>query len=427
MRALRAAPAARRAGPAAPGPLLLVAALLALTALLLPAPGAADSVFSTGGLGEPQDPEPARIRALGGSGAAEHGERAFSVVNPASMADVERLLIEGTIQPAWRWIDATSYPDETAHETTFPSIRGVIALPGRIVLGGAYVAGTSGQFHVDRAESLGAVSSLHIDGTGGMNFARISLARRLTPALSVGIDYDVVSGSYREEWARTFTDSTLAASRDTLEATYEKRGRWRLGAQGAWRGAVLGAVLELPRSLPLTQTQRTDGASDTSSVGELKLPAGFTLGASVPVGERYRAVAQYQRSAYDRSTVASTLVDFRTQQRFSVGVERHRVTEEGPAGLLDRLPIRVGAYLLNWPDLLPLAGASDISAGTAHVNEWAVTLGTGIRSKDAGGSVDIALEAGSRGSLDGLGARERFVRFAISLQVSDETWKGSFH
>ena len=272
-------------------------ALLVLAALLLPAIAAADSVFSIGGLGEPQDPEPARIRALGGSGAAEHGERGFSIVNPASMADVERLLIEGTIQPDWRWIDATSYPSENAHETTFPSMRGVIALPGRIVLGGAYVAGTSAQFRVDREESLGAASSVRIDGSGGMNFARISLARRLTPYLSVGVDYDVVSGSYHEEWARTFPDPTLDASRDTLEATYQKRGRWRLGTQAAWRGAVLGAVLELPRSLPMTETQRTDGASVTQRVGDLKLPAGFTLGASVPAGERYRAVAQYQRSA----------------------------------------------------------------------------------------------------------------------------------
>ncbi len=401
-------------------------ALLALAALLLPALAAADSVFSVGGLGEPQDPEPARIRALGGCGAAEHGPRGFSVVNPASMADVERLLLEGTIQPAWRWIDATSYPSEDAHETTFPSIRGVIALPGRIVLGGAYVAGTSGQFDVERAESLGAVSSLKIDGSGGMNFARISLARRLTPYLSVGLDYDVVSGSYREEWARTFTDSTLDASRDTLQATYEKRGRWRLGAQAGWRGAVLGAVLELPRSLPLSETQRTDGASVTRSVGELKLPAGITLGASVPVGDRYRAVAQFQRSAYDHSTVPSTLVDFRAQERFSVGFERFRGAEEG-TGALGRLPMRVGAYLLNWPDLLPLAGSSDISGGTAHINEWAVTLGTGLRSRDAGGAIDVALEAGSRGNRDTLGAREIFLRFAISLQVSDETWRGSFH
>ncbi len=400
--------------------------LLVLAAIAHPSIAAADSVFSIGGLGEPQLAEPARIRALGGAGVAEHGPRGFSVVNPASMADVERVLLEGTILPAWRRIDATSFPSETGRETTFPSIRGVIALPGRVVLGVAYVAGTSAQFRVDRQENLGAISTMRIDGSGGMNFARISLARRISPLIRVGLDYDVVSGSYREEWTRTFSDSTLSASRDTLEVTYEKRGRWRLGVQTDYRGVTLGAVFETAKSLPLRATQRTDGSSVSRSAGQLKLPTGFAVGASLPFGERYRGVAQYRRASFGRSTLASTLVDFRAEERTSIGLERLPASGEG-VGRFGRLPARVGAYLLRWPDLLPVAGASDITGGTAGVKEWALTLGTGLKSRDNGGTIDLSLEAGSRGNRDELGVRERFVRLAISLQVSDETWKGSFH
>lgn len=408
-------------------PRLAAAILLALAAVAQPPIAAADSVFSIGGLGEPQLAEPARIRALGGAGVAEHGPRTFSLTNPASLADVERILIEGTILPTWRRVDATSEPSETAHETTFPSLRAVIALPGRVVLGGAYLAGTSAQFGVDRTGSGGAGSTLRVDGTGGMTFARVSLARRIHSAISVGLDYDVVSGSYREEWAYAFSDSSLAASRDTIEVTYARRGRWRLGVEATVRGATLGAVLEAPRSLPLTATQRADGTSLSRSTGQLRLPTGYIFGASVPLGDRYRGVAQYRRASYDRSTLeTSTLVDFRAEERYSVGFERLRAAEAG-AGPLGRLPLRIGAYLLRWPDLLPRAGASDITGGTAGVNEWAVTLGTGLRSRDEGGAIDLSLEAGSRGSRDELGARERFVRLAISLQVSDETWKAGFH
>ena len=43
--------------------------------------------------------------------------------------------------------------------------------------------------------------------------------------------------------------------------------------------------------------------------------------------------------------------------------------------------------------------------------------------QDRGGSIDFSLEAGSRGDKDALGLSEKFVRFAVSLQVSDDTWK----
>ena len=404
---------------------ILLPALLLLAAAL-PAPCGANSVFSSGGLGEPQLEESARLRALGGAGAAELGPRAFSLVNPATMADAEHLLFEGTILPAVRRVSARNYPSETGTETTIPSLRLVVALPGGLVLGGSYLSGTNAQFRVDREEMSGVASVVRIEGSGGVNFARVSLARRILPSLALGLDCDVVSGSYREEWYRTFPDSSLAASRDTVEVEYAKRTRWRLGALASRGGYSLGAVLESERALPLRVTQRTSGSLVRRDRGDLTLPAGFAVGASAPLGEGRRVVAQYRRSAWSRSALESDLVDFRWQERWSVGFERAGTLGERVGGLA-RLPIRVGAYYLVWPDLLPVAGAADIAGGAAGVREWALTLGTGLRSKDRGGAVDISLEAGSRGSVDDLGARERFVRLGFSLQVSDETWKGRFH
>jgi hypothetical protein len=92
-----------------------------------------------------------------------------------------------------------------------------------------------------------------------------------------------------------------------------------------------------------------------------------------------------------------------------------------------RLPLRIGGYILQWPDLLPRAGASDVSGGTAAVDERAVTLGAGLVTKDNGGGLDVSLELGSRGDRGDLGVSERFARLGISFLVSDETWKGTFH
>ena len=394
--------------------------------LVLASPKAdASSVYSEGGLGEPALEEQARIRALGGAGVAEHGPLELSLVNPASLADVEHLVIEGTILPTMRRIRAASSPNESARETTFPSVRGAIALPGKLTLGAAYVAGTDADFQIDRAESSGASSSLRIDGTGGLNYLRVSLARKLNSAVRVGLDYDVIAGSYREVWTRSFTDSGLVPARDTLDVRYPKRGRWRFGAQLARGGLTLGLAYETSQRLPLEITRHTIGASDRFSGKTLTLPAGVTAGFSAPLGQRLRTVAQYRRMSWNRSSLESDLVDFRAQERISAGLERKRGTEDG-MGFWSRIPIRIGGYVLRWPELLPVAGASDISGGTAPVNEWALTLGTGLISKDKGGALDFSLEMGSRGNRDQLGVSEQFARLGISLTMIDDTWKGSF-
>ncbi len=402
-----------------------IAATSALALLVAAAaPARANSVFSIGGLGEPQLEESARLRALGGAGAAEHGPREISLVNPASLGDVDRLLLEGTVLPGFRRIRSSSFPSESANETTFPSARGVIALPWRMVLGASYVAGTNGEFRVDRQESAGVSSSLRIDGSGGINFLRLTLARRVTPSFRVGADYEVIAGSYRESWVRTFSDSGLVAARDSLAVDYSRESRWRFGAQLTKKGWTLGAVFETAQGLPLEISRETIGADERFTGRRLTIPSGFAVGFSAPVRERLRTVGQYRRANWKRSSLVSDLVDFRAQQRFSLGIERTRGTEDAMS-FWRRLPIRVGGYYFQWPDLLPRAGASDVSGGTAGVNEMAATFGAGLVTKDRGGELDVSVEVGSRGDQSALGVSERFVRLGISLLVSDETWKGS--
>jgi len=397
----------------------------ALLVALAPAGARANSILSVGGLGEPQLEEAARIRALGGAGAAEHGPRDISLVNPASIADVDRLLLQVTVVPALRRVSSAT-ETETANETTFPSARGIIALPGRIVLSGSYVAGTDAEFAVHRQEIQGVASDLRVDGTGGMNFLRVTLARRIAPALRLGADWEVIAGSYRETWVRTFADSGLATARDTLLVKYPKKSRFRFGAQlvkGEW---TLGGVFETSQRLPIEERATTSGAVQLVTGDRLEIPTGFAVGASAPLRERLRAVAQYRRANWSRSSLQSDLVDFRALQRFSFGVERLKGAPEDPS-FWRRLPLRIGGYVLQWPDLLPIAGAADIHGGTASVDERAITLGAGLVTKDQGGGLDLSLELGTRGKKSDLGVSEKFVRLGISLLVSDETWKGSFH
>ncbi len=383
-------------------------------------PARASSVFAAGGLGEPSLEENARLRALGGAGAAEHGPSGFSMVNPASIAEARYLSVEATMLSTRRSISTDGFGSESANESSFPSVRLVVRLPGGTVLGGSYLAGTDGQFQVDRAETTGAASFLRIEGTGGINFARVTLARRVTGAIRAGVDFDVVSGSYREEWRRDFSGPTLAQARDTLEADWDRLGRWRLGLQYARERFALGAAYETARRLPLTYRQRTTGSEVKTTGRTLEIPDGYAAGFSVSLGGRGRVVGQYRRQNWNDESLKSDLVDFRALERYSIGFER---SATAVGGRLDKLPLRLGATFLKWPDLLPRAGAADVSAGVAPVDEWAVSIGSGLLTPDGGGSFDFSLEGGRRGNQDELGARETFFRLGLSLRISDETWK----
>ncbi|HEY6572889.1 MAG TPA: hypothetical protein VI198_06170, partial [Candidatus Eisenbacteria bacterium] len=324
---------------------------------------------------------------------------------------------------AYRRVSGPAGVTESASETEVPSLRAVVRLPAHFVLGASYGVGTDAQFHVDRPDTSGAASALRIEGSGGMQLIRITASREFGPSLRFGIDHEIVAGYYREEWTRDFADPDLATSRDTLESRYQRLGRWRFGVQGSVRGWTLGGVFETKRRLPLTSIGRAAGTTVERGGENLVIPSGYVFGASTPVFSRWRVAAQYRRANWERSSLESDLLDLRPLQRVSIGFERlgHRADEGG--SWRGRLPIRVGLSMLEWPDLLPVAGASNIAGGTAGVKEWSLSLGTGIVTQDKGGNVDFSLEAGSRGNRDELGVSERFVRAAFTLQVGDDSWK----
>jgi hypothetical protein len=398
--------------------------LAAVLGLALAAPSArANSVFASAGLGEPSLEENARLRALGGAGAAEHGPASFSLVNPASIAEAQHLLIEATLLQTRREVTTLHYGDETGNESSFPAVRLVLRLPNGLVLGGSYLIGTNGEFQVTRPESSGTASVIRVDGRGGMDFLRVTAAAKLFRNLRAGVDYEVIGGSYHEEWERAFADPNLATNRDTLDVAWDRLGRWRFGAQWVKSWISFGGAYETGRRLPLTQRQEADGSVVTQTGNSLTVPEGYVVGFELRPRDRTRFVGQYRRQNYGESTIQSDLVTFRPLERYSIGWER-LPRDGGRPGLgLQRIPLRLGFTVLRWPDLLPIAGASDIGGGTAAVEEWAASIGTGLRTKDGGGAIDVSFEGGQRGDKNTLGAMETFFRLGLSLRVSDETWR----
>ena len=212
----------------------------------------------------------------------------------------------------------------------------------------------------------------------------------------------------------------LATARDTLETSWQRLGRWRVGGVYALSWLSVGGVYETGRRLPITERQRTAGADEITTGRSLAIPDGWAAGFNASLGGRSRIVGQYRRQQWDATDLKTDLFDLRWEERYSIGLERGAGTF---GGTLSKVPLRIGATFLRWPDLVPVAGATDVSGGVAGVNEWAVSIGSGLVTRDRGGSLDVSLEGGRRGSKTDLGAEETFIRAAFSLRVSDETWR----
>src|SRR5207253_5740517 len=127
-------------------------------------------------------------------------------------------------------------------------------------------------------------------------------------AFRLGADWEVIAGSYRETWLRTFSDSGLVTSRDTLEVKYPRKGRFRIGAQLTRKDWAVGAVFETSQSLPVEQRRSTPGAVDFLPSRRMIYPTGLVVGGSAPLGERLRAVAQYRRANWRHSSLESDFV-----------------------------------------------------------------------------------------------------------------------
>ena len=54
------------------------------------------------------------------------------------------------------------------------------------------------------------------------------------------------------------------------------------------------------------------------------------------------------------------------------------------------------------------------------VREWAITGGIGVPLGGSNGMLDVAIEAGSRGSLSENGVRERMIRIGVSLSAYEK-------
>jgi hypothetical protein len=262
----------------------LVRGLLVTALFLIPAPGMAQSILSTQGLGFPLEPLDARSRSMGSVGTGLFGG-ALAPLDPASATGLIIPTVNLTLQPYWS--EGTMGGEVVEGQgMRFPLVG--LAYPVGTLR--AMVSLTLGGYMDQRWEvstkgtDVVAGETIHLTNLyrseGGVSTIRVGWAQMVgrTLSLSAGVGYH--TGSVTRTYIRGF--DSLSVKTAQIKA-YSDGGKWKYGGSTGSVGAVWDPV-ELLRlsgsitwngSLEAEPSDVTEGAAAT-----YELPVEYRVGAS---------------------------------------------------------------------------------------------------------------------------------------------------
>lgn len=385
---------------------ILVAALAAAVA---PAGAAAQSLLSGYGFGSPLEALDGRSAALGGVGMGLTGVE-LSPHDPAVAADLLIPAILFTSQTSWNQVVEGGQSSEFT-STRFPAL-GIMYPVGPVGTVSLSFTGV-----MDQSWSASQQRLLTLEGTGtqarvtdsfssdgGVSALRLGVARRLSPALSVGL----TAGTYLGNVTRRFTRSFDSLEVETAVPDFVIGGAWDYSGFLASAGvaADLGEVARVSASwslggdLKASPTAATEGAALT-----LSMPSEYRLGGTAILSERLLLTAGALFA--DWGTAAEPLADVEGSRvlRVGGGVEWSGARLLGKTSSL-RLGYRRGA--------LPFRRAGD-----PEMTESAITGGLGMNLLESEdlllARADFGLERGKR---DAGSFSEDFWRLSVTLRVT---------
>lgn len=380
-----------------------------IAALLLPlvhAPAAAQSLFSTRGLGVPVAPLDARATALGGIGVGLTGFHT-SMGNPAELSGVSRRGVSAALQPVNSSTDVAGAEDGTA-ASRFPLIRLIYPVTPRLVAAAGYGSYLEQSWAVmtESTRTIGgedvAVTDL-LRSRGGIAQARVSAAYALSPTLSLGAAAGLLTGNVERTAARSFADSAGRMR------SFQEQLRWRYSAPIASVGVRwdVADVLRLGASVMAGGDLVATGSGGAAEDREYGAPLEVSGGASLRVARVLLATAG---AVWARPPATGGETVSRETLRVGGGVEY-----QGVRSGQRTYPIRLGARWAQLPYHL---------SGESAATEWSAGAGIGFRigdPRDPAAVADIGLERGARSGLAGgavaAGVQERLWRFSVSLSL----------
>ena len=329
-------------------------------------PAAAQSLFSTGGLGLIADPMDARGAALGGTSLGFPGAE-LSWDNPAGAVGLPAAGLRVSFQ--LDGFDAT-FAGRSAEASTarFPLLLGAFPFGNRWTVTAGFAGFLDQNWAFEQRDTLvvgtDSVEVLdRIASEGGASRFRVGTAYRLLPSLSIGLGAELFTGGSERVAGRIFPGQTAPVC-----------------CTASWTYSGAGALASV------------DWTPSEAFTVALSASAGGSLDADATSGE----------DAVDRSLVDQG--GARDSWSLQGGVEAEVFQLLGQP-----VPLRIGARTERLPFRF-------LGADNEWADETAFSGGTGMVLGGGAARLDLSMERGTRGS-DAAGLKESYWRLLFSATV----------
>lgn len=374
----------------------------ALVLLFAAGQARSESIFSVNGLGEPVFGVDARGMAMGGAGLATPSAWHISLDNPALLARIERFSFGAALVPEVRSIKLKD-SDKSASFAYFPFLRLTHGFPGRLTGAAAIGSEQRVSYRLEERRTLDDMQIVDVrSGEGGPGFVSLALARSAGGRVLFGAELRILVGTIEDERNVRFVGEPALETRDKVKTAFGGEPIGRLGVYlDMGNGLGIGGAYQFSRRMEITTTHFAREVNVGEETSNLTYPSAGGIGLSYKANERGALTAEWYRSAWSET---GRLTGYNGEM---VDADRISIGGEWEVGDDYRVPLRLG-YL--WREFsYRAAGAS------AAPSEFAITGGFGLPFKQGNGSIDFAVQIGARGDLETDGARERFVRFTLSM------------
>ena len=399
---------------------------LALTASTLHA-GSGGSIYSLLGVGDLRLIPNVRAAGMGYAGYAVASPYYINTLSPATWSQLERVRLEASLLYEG-FNSSNGTQSRYLARTDFSGA--MLALPfsprDGVVLAMGFTPYSKVDFDTYTTGEYTGVEdtmlySINHKGLGGISKGQLGMSWAPTRKISVGASLNYLFGTLE---ARTSLiprstgyapgtqneETTMNGVNFTVSALLDNLGDF-LPALSPF---TFGFALTTRGNLSTTHryTYIFEGRYDTTSeqAGRLVIPVTLGVGLAYHPGDRVLIAADFTSQAWSTSEFrGATPPAIRDAQSIGIGFERLPSREPG-AQLLDRTAFRLGF----------LYQATYYSPNGEPINAWAVTAGLGIPvSLDT--HLNLALEYGSRGTLNQGLILDHILRFSASLTIS-ERW-----
>jgi hypothetical protein len=371
----------------------------------------AGSFYSQKGIGLVNHFASGRSIGMGGIGLSIAEPLTVNYLNPATLVAIPISTLSGNfLHEGTDLKNATQ--DAYISETNVSGFQFVVPLKrDRIVMSIGAVPYSGIEYTFTARDSIGTNGYDEIViGDGGVNTAFLSFSAQPVRNLYLGITGLFYFGTLRNIWRIIYDSTQFLNTQDEVTRSftagnirfgflYKVRPFWNIG------GVITPPVtLDANTSILLRRINEFTDLPDT----EIELPVSFGIGTSFDLAKKLTVGIDYFTQRWSSGSEAGFEND---SQRIGLGLE---FSGRGGArsSYFSRVAVRAGFY---YHDL------GLVEESGQKVTETFGSFGLGLPIKWAAAKLDLALEAGRRGSLDRNSFRETVVRFTASVTVG-ELW-----